>query len=83
MSDFCNCNPLDLSTLETVAHASARLRFCVFSETVELLSRFRDRGSRPQPSTFFTEIISCITDLKFTGEGRYLLTRDYMNLKVP
>ncbi|XP_039790494.1 serine/threonine protein phosphatase 2A 55 kDa regulatory subunit B beta isoform-like isoform X2 [Panicum virgatum] len=43
---------------------------------------FRDRGSRPQPSTFFTEIISCITDLKFTGEGRYLLTRDYMNLKL-
>jgi len=43
---------------------------------------FRDRGSRPQPSTFFTEIISCITDLKFTGKGRYLLTRDYMNLKL-
>ncbi|KAG2659865.1 hypothetical protein PVAP13_1KG384600 [Panicum virgatum] len=43
---------------------------------------FRDRGSRPQPSTFFTEIVSCITDLKFTGEGRHLLTRDYMNLKL-
>ncbi|CAN6232470.1 unnamed protein product [Urochloa humidicola] len=43
---------------------------------------FQDRGSRPQPSTFFTEIISCITDLKFTGEGRYILTRDYMNLKL-
>ncbi|XP_025799068.1 serine/threonine protein phosphatase 2A 55 kDa regulatory subunit B beta isoform-like isoform X1 [Panicum hallii] len=43
---------------------------------------FRDREGRPQPSTFFTEIISCITDLKFTGEGRYLLTRDYMNLKL-
>ncbi|KAF8645927.1 hypothetical protein HU200_066067 [Digitaria exilis] len=43
---------------------------------------FQDRGSRPQPHTFFTEIISCITDLKFTDEGRYLLTRDYMNLKL-
>jgi len=43
---------------------------------------FRDRGSRPHPSTFFTEIVSCITDLKFTGEGRHLLTRDYMNLKL-
>ncbi|CAN6279209.1 unnamed protein product [Urochloa humidicola] len=43
---------------------------------------FQNRGSRAQPSTFFTEIISCITDLKFTGEGRYLLTRDYMNLKL-
>ncbi|XP_012698698.1 serine/threonine protein phosphatase 2A 55 kDa regulatory subunit B beta isoform isoform X2 [Setaria italica] len=43
---------------------------------------FKDRQSRPQPSTFFTEIISCTTDLKFTGEGRCLLTRDYMNLKL-
>ncbi|CAL4886677.1 unnamed protein product [Urochloa decumbens] len=43
---------------------------------------FRDRGSRPHHSTFFTEIISCITDLKFTGEGRHLLTRDYVNLKL-
>ncbi|KAF8693035.1 hypothetical protein HU200_039209 [Digitaria exilis] len=43
---------------------------------------FQDRGSRPQPHTFFTEIISCITDLKFIDEGRYLLTRDYMNLKL-
>ncbi|XP_021316119.1 serine/threonine protein phosphatase 2A 55 kDa regulatory subunit B beta isoform isoform X1 [Sorghum bicolor] len=43
---------------------------------------FQDRENRPQPSTFFTEIISCITDLKFTGDGQYLLTRDYMNLKL-
>ncbi|PWZ23327.1 Serine/threonine protein phosphatase 2A regulatory subunit B beta isoform [Zea mays] len=41
-----------------------------------------DRENRPQPSTFFSEIISCITDLKFTGDGEHLLTRDYMNLKL-
>ncbi|TVU29211.1 hypothetical protein EJB05_20769 [Eragrostis curvula] len=43
---------------------------------------FKDRENRIQPKTFFTEIISCITDLKFTGEGKYLLTRDYLNLKL-
>jgi len=47
-----------------------------------LLNRFQDRENRSQPSTFFTEMISCITDLKFTGDGKYILTRDYMNLKV-
>ncbi|KAJ1279995.1 hypothetical protein BS78_04G198300 [Paspalum vaginatum] len=43
---------------------------------------FQDRENRPQPSTFFTEIVSCITDLKFNGDGRSLITRDYMNLKL-
>ncbi|KAL6633981.1 hypothetical protein ACP70R_026652 [Stipagrostis hirtigluma subsp. patula] len=43
---------------------------------------FQDQESCVQPRTFFTEIVSCITDLKFTGDGRFLLTRDYMNLKL-
>ncbi|XP_062222751.1 serine/threonine protein phosphatase 2A 55 kDa regulatory subunit B beta isoform-like [Phragmites australis] len=43
---------------------------------------FQDRENRIQPKTFFTEIISCITDLKFTSDGSYLLARDYMNLKL-
>ena len=56
--------------------------FVFFKLNCRLLNRFQDRENRLQPSTFFTEIISCITDLKFTGDGKYLLTRDYMNLKV-
>nr|XP_015625601.1 serine/threonine protein phosphatase 2A 55 kDa regulatory subunit B alpha isoform isoform X2 [Oryza sativa Japonica Group] len=43
---------------------------------------FQDRGNSVQPRTLFTEIISCISDVKFTGDGKYLLTRDYMNLKL-
>ncbi|KAK3154634.1 hypothetical protein QOZ80_2BG0193180 [Eleusine coracana subsp. coracana] len=43
---------------------------------------FRDRENRLQQKTFFTEIVSCITDLKFTGDGKYLLTRDFLNLKL-
>ncbi|KAL6899590.1 hypothetical protein ACP4OV_006248 [Aristida adscensionis] len=43
---------------------------------------FQDRENRAQPRTFFTEIVSCITDLKFTGDGKFLLTRDYLNLKL-
>uniref|UniRef100_A0A0E0K2G8 Serine/threonine-protein phosphatase 2A 55 kDa regulatory subunit B n=1 Tax=Oryza punctata TaxID=4537 RepID=A0A0E0K2G8_ORYPU len=43
---------------------------------------FQDRANSVQPRTLFTEIISCISDVKFTGDGKYLLTRDYMNLKL-
>ncbi|KAE9584672.1 putative transcription factor WD40-like family [Lupinus albus] len=35
-------------------------------------------GSR----SFFTEIIASISDIKFGKEGRYILSRDYMTLKL-
>jgi len=42
----------------------------VFEET--------DTGSK----SFFSEIISSISDIKFSKDGRYILSRDYMTLKV-
>lgn len=32
--------------------------------------------------SFFSEIISSISDIKFSRDGRYILSRDYMTLKV-
>nr|GEY25488.1 serine/threonine protein phosphatase 2A 55 kDa regulatory subunit B beta isoform-like isoform X1 [Tanacetum cinerariifolium] len=36
----------------------------------------------PGSRSFFTEIIASISDIKFGREGRYLLSRDYMTLKL-
>ncbi|CAA0826670.1 Serine/threonine protein phosphatase 2A 55 kDa regulatory subunit B beta isoform [Striga hermonthica] len=41
---------------------------------------FKDEDS--QPKSFFTEIIASITDMKFANDGRHILSRDYMNLKL-
>eukprot|EP00004_Rigifila_ramosa_P021521 TRINITY_DN574_c0_g1_i1.p1 TRINITY_DN574_c0_g1~~TRINITY_DN574_c0_g1_i1.p1 ORF type:complete len:492 (+),score=107.98 TRINITY_DN574_c0_g1_i1:141-1616(+) len=35
-----------------------------------------------QNNSFFSEIISTITDVKFSHDGRYILARDYMTLKL-
>ncbi|KAF1898500.1 hypothetical protein Lal_00032080 [Lupinus albus] len=46
-----------------------------------LLYRFQEQeasGSR----SFFTEIIASVSDIKFGKEGRYILSRDYMTLKL-
>lgn len=32
--------------------------------------------------TFFSEIISTISDIKFSRCGRYMLSRDYMTVKL-
>ena len=45
---------------------------------------FLSSWCRPQqgPRSFFSEIISSINDIKFSPCGRYLLSRDYMTLKL-
>ncbi|PPD92263.1 hypothetical protein GOBAR_DD10807 [Gossypium barbadense] len=36
----------------------------------------------PGSRSFFTEIIASISDIKFARDGRYILSRDYMTLKL-
>ncbi|KAM4750555.1 protein phosphatase 2, regulatory subunit B, gamma a isoform 1-T2 [Anableps anableps] len=44
----------------------------------KLFEEPEDPGSR----SFFSEIISSVSDVKFSHSGRYLLTRDYLTAKV-
>lgn len=36
----------------------------------------------PSNRSFFSEIISSISDVKFSHNGRYMMTRDYLSVKV-
>ena len=36
----------------------------------------------PSARSFFSEIISSISDVKFSHDGRYILSRDYLSLKI-
>lgn len=36
----------------------------------------------PSSKSFFSEIISSISDMKFSRDGRYIVSRDYLTLKV-
>lgn len=46
-----------------------------------LVYRFEEQEA-PGARSFFTEIIASISDIKFGKDGRYILSRDYMTLKV-
>ncbi|KAK9113694.1 hypothetical protein Syun_020491 [Stephania yunnanensis] len=41
----------------------------------------QDREAHGSKS-FFTEIVASISDMKFASDGRHILSRDYMNLKL-
>ena len=47
------------------------LNFSVFEEEED-----------PTTRSFFSEIISSISDVKFSHDGRYILSRDYLSLKI-
>jgi serine/threonine-protein phosphatase 2A regulatory subunit B len=41
-----------------------------------------EEAEDPSQKSFFSEIISSISDVKFGGEGRYIIARDYLTLKL-
>lgn len=45
-------------------------------------AKFFEEPEDPTNRSFFSEIISSISDVKFSRSGRYMLTRDYLSLKV-
>ncbi|CAB1343984.1 unnamed protein product, partial [Coregonus sp. 'balchen'] len=43
---------------------------------------FFEEPEDPSSRSFFSEIISSISDVKFSHSGRYMMTRDYLSVKV-
>lgn len=54
----------------------------VIYKSVEWVGIRFEETEPPGTRSFFTEIIASISDIKFARGGRYILSRDYMTLKV-
>lgn len=59
------------------------INFIVHLNLIAHLIAYRfEEQELPGSRSFFTEIIASISDIKFAKDGRYILSRDYMTLKV-
>ncbi|KAL7746507.1 protein phosphatase 2A regulatory subunit cdc55 [Sorochytrium milnesiophthora] len=45
-------------------------------------SKVFEEEEDPTQRSFFTEIISSISDIQFSNDGRYIVSRDYLTLKI-
>ena len=45
-------------------------------------AKYFEEPEDPSTKSFFSEIISSISDAQFSRDGRYILSRDYLTLKV-
>ncbi|XP_010519191.1 PREDICTED: serine/threonine protein phosphatase 2A 55 kDa regulatory subunit B beta isoform-like isoform X2 [Tarenaya hassleriana] len=73
-----HCNMLAYSS----SKGSIRLIDLRQSALCDTHSKLFEEPEVPGSRSFFTEIIASISDIKFSRDGRYILSRDYMTLKL-
>ncbi|KAL8250099.1 hypothetical protein R6Q59_033792 [Mikania micrantha] len=73
-----HCNTLAYSS----SKGSIRLIDLRQSALCDRHSTLFEEQESPGSRSFFTEIIASISDIKFARDGRYILSRDYMTLKL-
>ena len=62
-------------------HAKCK-NFCVYMTQYSINFLGFEEEEDPTARSFFSEIISSISDVKFSHDGRYILSRDYLSLKI-
>ncbi|PKA66675.1 Serine/threonine protein phosphatase 2A 55 kDa regulatory subunit B beta isoform [Apostasia shenzhenica] len=72
------CNTLAYSS----SKGSIRLIDLRQSALCDAHSKLFEEHETPGSRSFFTEIIASISDIKFSKDGRHILSRDYMTLKL-
>nr|BAK00131.1 predicted protein [Hordeum vulgare subsp. vulgare] len=73
-----HCNTLAYSS----SKGSIRLVDLRQSALCDTHSKLFEQHEAPGSRSFFTEIIASISDIKFSMDGRHILSRDYMTLKL-
>ncbi|KAF7135948.1 hypothetical protein RHSIM_Rhsim08G0231900 [Rhododendron simsii] len=73
-----HCNTLAYSS----SKGSIRLIDLRQSALCDTHSKLFEEQEAPGSRSFFTEIIASISDIKFAKDGRFILSRDYMTLKL-
>ncbi|XP_061374752.1 serine/threonine protein phosphatase 2A 55 kDa regulatory subunit B beta isoform-like isoform X2 [Gastrolobium bilobum] len=76
-------HPTHCSTLAySSSKGSIRLIDMRQSALCDTHSKLFEEHEAPVSKSFFTEIIASISDIKFSKDGRHILSRDYMTLKL-
>ncbi|CAG0885088.1 unnamed protein product [Cyprideis torosa] len=74
----CECNTFVYSS------SKGTIRLCDMREAAlcDSHAKLFEEPEDPQSKSFFSEIISSISDVKFSNSGRHMLSRDYLTLKL-
>ncbi|AQL03863.1 Serine/threonine protein phosphatase 2A 55 kDa regulatory subunit B beta isoform [Zea mays] len=86
LTEVITCAEFHPSHCNTLAYSSSkgsiRLIDLRQSALCDNHSKIFEEHEAPGSRSFFTEIIASISDIKFSRNGKYILSRDYMTLKL-
>ncbi|XP_024315072.1 serine/threonine protein phosphatase 2A 55 kDa regulatory subunit B alpha isoform isoform X3 [Brachypodium distachyon] len=86
LTEVITCAEFHPSHCNTLAYSSSkgsiRLVDLRQSALCDTHSQLFEQHEAPGSRSFFTEIIASISDIKFSKDGRHILSRDYMTLKL-
>ncbi|XP_024979539.1 serine/threonine protein phosphatase 2A 55 kDa regulatory subunit B beta isoform-like [Cynara cardunculus var. scolymus] len=86
LTEVITCAEFHPTHCSTLAYSSSkgsiRLIDLRQSALCDKHSKLFEEQEAPGSRSFFTEIIASISDIKFGRDGRYILSRDYMTLKL-
>jgi serine/threonine-protein phosphatase 2A regulatory subunit B len=86
LTEVITCAEFHPSHCNTLAYSSSkgsiRLVDLRQSALCDTHSKLFEQHEAPGSRSFFTEIIASISDIKFSIDGRHILSRDYMTLKL-
>ncbi|KAL8189344.1 hypothetical protein R6Q57_028910 [Mikania cordata] len=86
LTEVITCAEFHPSHCSTLAYSSSkgsiRLIDLRQSALCDKHSKLFEEHDAPTSKSFFTEIIASTSDIKFGRDGRYILSRDYMTLKL-
>ncbi|XP_061590428.1 serine/threonine-protein phosphatase 2A 55 kDa regulatory subunit B alpha isoform-like [Cololabis saira] len=76
-------HPLQCNTF-VYSSSKGTIRLCDMrtSALCDQHSKLFEEPEDPSNRSFFSEIISSISDVKFSHNGRYIMTRDYLSVKI-
>lgn len=74
------CNLFGYATSKGVVNLVDMRASAICDRNARTFKRANEEGGGSM--SFFSELISSISDLSFSPDGRYLLTRDYLNMRI-
>ncbi|KAL5713444.1 hypothetical protein ACHQM5_015516 [Ranunculus cassubicifolius] len=86
LTEVITCAEFHPTHCNTLAYSSSkgtiRLIDMRQSALCDTHAKIFEEHDTPGSRSFFTEIIASVSDIKFGKDGRYILSRDYMTLKL-
>ncbi|POW09495.1 hypothetical protein PSHT_09102, partial [Puccinia striiformis] len=79
---YANAHAYHINSISINSDGTVKLADMRCSALCDTHAKLYEEEEDPSNKSFFSEIISSVADVKFSKDGRYILSRDYLYLRI-